>query len=856
MGFFSKDKKENNGFVINTDDEAIKISGDKKLAPHAMTPGEVSNLSAFDDDANIPATNALDSLKKRMNASSENETKQKAFTDKPNKTLVEKIKRYTIDEHGHDVSENKEPLYQLESVAEILKTDSEDTLKELSKKYGIDFDGLEKSKSQKSTLNVSEKEKINKNISAGNGAPKAPASPTPAFEKMVSDAAERESKELLDSLFPSEEKPETLDISVPDISDIDTHEVGISTESPSNTATIRFTPITDRKGNTDHISISNVTKHIDLDDNIPDDITSHSATQLEQSDFDDFVPSAEYTDNVSGKKLLVKFARAKRNYFLSAFISALMLICLSVYLVPSVYDHILNTKTTDTAMFVCTSFLSVSIIANANMFLNFKNILVKNCSFDIMAAFCSVAVWVLGVTAALTKSNAYYIILLCAITLFIRAVCKFKYASAQYISLKQIKNEKTKNAVTLISDPATTFAMAKNSIDGDILAIGHKKSNFIEDFMKHFEFYKTMFGKVGLTFFITLFVSSIAGIMAYFYYKNTFDAVYASSCVICFAAMPCAFLIDTVPFSSAAKLLGKKGGMIAGIYGAQKIENANAAVVKTTDIFPEGTVVMHNMKVLSNNNIDETLLRAASLTAAVGSPLESIFKKIAGTNDAYSIPDADTIKYEKNLGISGWVDNEPLFIGNRSLMRAHGIEIPSLEVDKKILRKGFFPVYVATSNTACALIVIQYNVDSEVAKEIHKITDLGVLLLLENCDPNVTEEMVCDYFGLYEGSVKVMSNAGVHMYKNAVPDTENCSAAATYRGSGLNLVKIINRASGIKSANKLLTVMYVLFSVLGILYFIYGAFAGLMAMPGPTTVLGYSLITLALSIIGFLIRKP
>ena len=41
MGFFSKRKDENNGFIINTDDEPIKISGDKNLAPHAMTPATI-----------------------------------------------------------------------------------------------------------------------------------------------------------------------------------------------------------------------------------------------------------------------------------------------------------------------------------------------------------------------------------------------------------------------------------------------------------------------------------------------------------------------------------------------------------------------------------------------------------------------------------------------------------------------------------------------------------------------------------------------------------------------------------------------------------------------------------------------
>ncbi len=883
MGFFSRKNNENNGFTINTDDEPIKISGDKNVAPHAITPEEVSGLWVFGDkEQSAPKTSAIDSLKKRMNVL-EDAPIQRKEADSPDievkqmleekkeikpenkdsikpeavledqKSLVEKVKRYTVDERGHDVSQDQEPLYRLESVAEILMNDGENAMKDLSKKYGLDFvvDDLGKSK-EKKAAEASQKDQPDlKPKKTGNA-----ATPTPAFEQMVNDAEIRQSSELYANLFPTEKPSDSPDISVPDISDIDTNEVGITNDNTiSNTATIRFTPIKNNKGNTDHITISSITKHIDLTDSILEDISSHSATQLEVSDFDDFSPKTEFYDADSGKKLLRQLAKCKRSYFLSTFVSALMVIALSIFLIPPVYDFIIAAP--KSAMFTCVSFLFVAVVANIDMFLDFKNLFKKLCQFDVLASLCSASVLSLGITAALTESNAYYIILLCTIVLFVRALFKFESVSAQYSSLKQITGENQKNAVTLINDPATTFAMAKNTIEGDVLVAAHKNTQFVDGFMKHFEFHKTMSGKVSTVFFVTLGLALLCGLTAYFYpYGNIFNAFFAAASISCIATIPSVFFIDTLPFSSAAKKLNSKGAMIAGLYGAEKIELANAAVVRVNDIFPDGTVTMHNMKVLSNNNIDDILLRAASLTAAVNSPLEAIFKKIAGTNSSYSIPDSDTVKYEKNLGISGWVDNEPLFIGNRSLMKAHGIEIPSLEVDKKILRKGYFPVYVATANTACALIVIQYNVNPTVAKELHKIADLGIMLLVENCDPNVTEEMICDYFSLYDDSVKIMTNAAVHMYKNAIPNVASCSAPAAFRGSTLNFIRIINRASGIKHCNRVLTVLYTLFAVFGALYFIYAAFSGLMEMPQQTTVLLYALATTVLSIIGFLIRKP
>ncbi len=888
MAFFSKNNDKNLGFIINFGDDNIKISGNKNLAPHAITPDEVSAIgSETNETANYTHnTSALDSLKKRMNVSmpeAPKSEKVELFTpskssntvddSKPiksdinnksdtkktggiepsisHKTLVEKVKRYTIDEEGHDVSKNDEPLYQLQSVAEILLNDGQNAMKDLSKKYGLDFvvDKLDKEKTKPATFETAAPEKTEKYS-------KNTFRTTPAFEQMVNDAAERESKEIYESLFKKEKQAPLIDTSVPDISDIDTHEVGISENKPkANTATIRFTPIKDKRGNTDHITISSVTKHIDLADDVYQDVSSNSTVQnLEQSDFDKFVPEQEVTDISSGKKILRQYAIKKRSSFFGVFTSLLSLIALSVFLIPPVFDFIIGNP--QKSMFICGAFLLVSVFANISMFADFKNLFKKRCSFDILASLSAIFTLALCISAALTNENAYYSILLCSFVLLVRAICNFKDNSLFASNLKRILTQTPKKAISLINDPATTFAMAKNTIDGDVLIATQRNTNFVNDYVKHSTFSLKLSGRCSVIFYFTLIFAMLSAIMGYFYYQSFYAAVYCAAMISLIISMPSLFFINTLPLSSAAKKLNSKGAMIAGMHGAEKIELTNAATININDIFPSGSIKMYSMKVLSNNNIDDTILRAASLTAAVNSPLESIFKQIAGTNTSYSIPDSDTVKYEKNLGISGWVNNELLFIGNRSLMQAHGIAIPSLETDRKILRKGYFPVYVATADTACALVIIQYDARPEIAKELRTVTDLGLTLLVENCDPNINEEMICDYFGLYEDSVKIMSNAGVHMYKNATVFSDEYSTPAVYKGSNINLVRIVNCASMIIKSNKLLTIFYSVFAIFGLMYFIYAAFSGVTNIPTPLNVLAYELIATILSITGFLIRKP
>ena len=143
-------KFDNDDFIL-VDDDYVKT--ENKISPsHVLTSEEV--LLGWDEQTASaqPTTSPLEALKARMRTSSgtetaENKTEQKkeAAQSKPEEktenqepqSLLKKLKRYTVDEEGHDLSQNAEPLYELQSVADIIKSDGERALKELSKKYNV-----------------------------------------------------------------------------------------------------------------------------------------------------------------------------------------------------------------------------------------------------------------------------------------------------------------------------------------------------------------------------------------------------------------------------------------------------------------------------------------------------------------------------------------------------------------------------------------------------------------------------------------------------------------------------------------------------------------------------------------------
>jgi len=149
MKFFSKDKNEPFFFAVDENESAKK---EKIKNPTALTPEEVLGIEEQPHER-FDSNSALDNLKKRLSSAAAGEdteqkkpapqTKKAETTEDETKkpSLLDKCMPYILDENGKEAVES-EPLYKLQSVADILKADSEKTLKRISEKYDISFDDL------------------------------------------------------------------------------------------------------------------------------------------------------------------------------------------------------------------------------------------------------------------------------------------------------------------------------------------------------------------------------------------------------------------------------------------------------------------------------------------------------------------------------------------------------------------------------------------------------------------------------------------------------------------------------------------------------------------------------------------
>lgn len=760
-------------------------------------------------------------------------------------SLLEKCKPFITDQDGNDAAIPKVPLYKLESVAEILENNRKKTVDRLAKQYNITVDDLGKGQSEEET--------------------EPEAEITPVIEQP--ELTNTQKKDVLDieSLFKNIQT--NVPVSLSEIENVIQNKPSEPKESviaqaeektTTVASTITFTPVSDNTQERPKIVVTSNTRSIDLTGEIaPVNQTENTTAQqieLEKNEFEEYIPDDEIKTEADIKKYIRSFSITKRRSFLSCSISVLLTAILGFMKLPFMSGAVLGS--TKTTMIFCTCITFLTILLNIDMFKSLSKIFTRKSGADLCSAVASLAVLAYAVMGIIAGEIVLDILLLFGVIISLRALGKFRHDSYMLSNLRQISSGNSKNALKLIDDRAVTFAMCKNSIEGDALIAAPQKCKNISNFIKYSTFGTFMNGKMPIITMLSIVLAIVSGFAAANYFDSAVHGLYAAAAVLCFAAMPSIFFIKDFPLYAAAKKLNKKGCMIAGQMAASHIELANAIMVNSADIFPSGTVTLHQMKVLSENDLDKTILRAASLTECLNSPLAPIFKRIAGESNISSFPDSDTIKYEEQMGISGWVDDELLFIGNRTHMIAHGIQVPDIEIDHKILRNGYFPVYVANSDKVCALLVVQYSVDPEIARELRRLSKIGVTILVNNTDPNITDVMICDYLGLFEESVMIMTNAGYHMYKTTTTPKEYCSAPAAFRFGNISIARIMNCANKIKRCNTLLTALYVISSILGIMIFAYSSFTGSGTIIGSSTVLLYSLICTAVSYILYLIQKP
>ncbi len=505
--------------------------------------------------------------------------------------------------------------------------------------------------------------------------------------------------------------------------------------------------------------------------------------------------------------------------------------------------------------------LIISLLAicfNFNIIKSLPSLFSKRNDTDLAAAIGSVMATLQTAVCLVVKEDMLPLTSVALLTLLFTNWAKRSQYALVIKNFSLIATPTRKKAISVVTNKTATATMVGNAISGASLVCCDTETANIQDFFKYSYCGDPTANRIKSVTLIGTVAGFVLGFLSMLLTSfNLPFGITVFSAITLIAASPATLFVAHLPFKAAGGRLSYYGAMLTGYKAANELEHCNAIALNCNQLFPEGSIRLIDMKLLSPNPIDQSLLDAEALARNIGSPLAGMFKQINNTTAKAKDLKVDSVVYEDKMGISGWVNDRRVFVGNRVLLEGHGFtNLPPAELDKKIMRKGYFPLYLVSDNVPCAMLVVKYSPDDEIAYELRRLCNTGTTILVSNCDPNISGVMLADYFGLYEDSVAIMSKQGAEQYQIVSEFKEERSSGAAYTDSVCGLLATMTASINVKNSIAIMSAIYVTLGVMGI------AAVGVLSLTGATsliTTLPLMLYQLAATIITMLppfIKRP
>lgn len=255
---------------------------------------------------------------------------------------------------------------------------------------------------------------------------------------------------------------------------------------------------------------------------------------------------------------------------------------------------------------------------------------------------------------------------------------------------------------------------------------------------------------------------------------------------------------------------------VADYRAVETYGNMHGVALDAMELFPENSVLLHGIKTFSGTRIDEAILDAASVSIQAGGPLSHVFRRMV-LNKVDMLHEVDTLVYEQDMGLSGWISGRRILIGNRKLLDNHGIDIPSKDYEERYAKNGRQLVYLSIAGELSAMFVVSYTADPTVRRVLKSITDRRVTLLIRTCDQNVTESLITSVFDLNGFYVELLNAPAGRSFETLVAGISQTEPSEIVSAGGaLGMLTAFAQCRRLRTGVRLFTVLQALLGVFGI----------------------------------------
>lgn len=350
----------------------------------------------------------------------------------------------------------------------------------------------------------------------------------------------------------------------------------------------------------------------------------------------------------------------------------------------------------------------------------------------------------------------------------------------------------------------------------------------------------------------------IAVVVALLYgiFFGSFSGAVNAFALVCAVCIPVSTLLAVnIPMYDLCKKLLPTGAMLSGYPSVKQFCDSTAVMIDATELFPADSVFLDGIKTFEDYNIDESLLCGIAILKEAQNPIAKVFEKVVDETDG-DLPEVESVLYEDELGLVGWVNGERILVGNRELMTKYSVETPSIEYEDKYIQSGKQVTYVARAGRLIAMFVTHYIADSILMPELHRAEANGISILVHSTDCNITNDLICSLYNVFYRTVKVLPTGLGTVLKECKSTFEETSRAYLItNGKTSAFLKAVSGSVHIKRNISLSIVIQLISVVLGVLLTATLALYAGVGVLGTLEVLIYSLFWGVATLVAPLIHK-
>ncbi len=339
--------------------------------------------------------------------------------------------------------------------------------------------------------------------------------------------------------------------------------------------------------------------------------------------------------------------------------------------------------------------------------------------------------------------------------------------------------------------------------------------------------------------------------------KLSFGGAINTLALISALAIPVSTLLAVnLPVRRLCKNLLGYGAMLAGYPSIKQFCDSTAIMLDANELFPTDCIELEGIKTYEDYNVDESLLCGIAVLKEAQNPLANAFDSVI-SETGEQLPEVESVLYEDELGLVGWINGERVLVGSRNLMDKYSVETPTPEYEERYTSKGRQITYISRAGRLVAMVVTIYHADQELQAELQRAEANGISFLIRTTDYNITDDLVAKLYGLFYRSIKVLPTGLGHVLKEAQTSTEETSRSYLITGGkAASLARAISGSVKIKSNISLAIMIQLIAIVLGILIASVLSLYANIGVMGSLEVLIYTLFWAVAAIAAPAIQKP